>query len=228
MQRREQFEKDLTRLSDSILLMASRVEEQLSLALAAYERLDASIGNVVVELDQQVNKLRYDIEEQCILLIALQQPAARDMRLIISALNMIVDLERIGDQAKGVVKALHHLHKRPVDAPPLAIKKMGVIVLDMLHKAKEAYASRNVELAQTIGEQDDEVDSLYAQAFTTVMYRMADATTPEEIEDWYEVLRVAREFERAGDLVTNVAEQVIYLVTGNLLEINVDRPGEVG
>ena len=149
------------------------------------------------------------------------------MRLIISALNMIVDLERIGDQAKGVVKALHHLHKRPVDAPPLAIKKMGVIVLDMLHKAKEAYASRNVELAQTIGEQDDEVDSLYAQAFTTVMYRMADANTPEEIEDWYEVLRAAREFERAGDLVTNVAEQVIYLVTGNLFEINVDRPGEV-
>jgi phosphate transport system protein len=99
---------------------------------------------------------------------------------------------------------------------------MGHVVMEMLQQAKTAYSTGNVELARVLSKRDDDVDSLYARAFTQIMYRMADATSPQEIEVEYELLRIARELERFGDLVTNVAERAIFLVTGNMIEINSD------
>jgi phosphate transport system protein len=224
MHTREKFERDLQQLSDDILLMASRVEEQLSLALASYERLDPSLTSLVNDIDRQVNKTRFDIEERCLELIAMQQPAARDLRLIIAVLNMIVDIERMGDQAKGVMKALQHMHLRPEVDRPEEIEQMGKLVLDMLRRAKEAYVQRDIKLAQAVGRSDDEVDKLYAKAFTQIMYHMAGSGSPEQIESQYELLRIAREFERFGDLVTNIAERLIFLVTGSMTEINSDDP----
>lgn len=224
MHTREKFERDLQQLSDDILRMAGRVEEQLSLALASYERLDPSLASLVNEIDREVNKTRFDIEERCLELIAMQQPAARDLRLIISALNMIVDIERMGDQAKGVMKALQHMHQRPLVNQPPEIAQMGQLVLEMLRRSKLAYAQRDIKMAQEIGESDSEVDKLYARAFTQIMYRMAGASDPDQIEAEYELLRIAREFERFGDLVTNIAERLIFLVTGSMSEINVDDP----
>jgi phosphate transport system protein len=222
MKPREHFDRELQQLSDSIMLMASRVEEELSIVLAAYERLDPTLASVVSDLDRQVNKMRFEIEERCILLIAKQQPAARDLRLIIASLNMIVDLERMGDQAKGVAKSLRHLHGRPRGTLPPEIAEMGRTVLDMLRTVKIAYANRDVQLAQHIAKQDDEVDMLYARAFTHIMYQLASSGSPEEAENEYEVLRIAREFERFGDLVTNVAERLIFIVTGSMEEVNVE------
>ncbi len=222
MRPREHFDHELQQLSDSIMLMASRVEEELSLVLAAYERLDPTLASMVSDLDRQVNKMRFEIEERCILLIAKQQPAARDLRLIIATLNMIVDLERMGDQAKGVAKALRRLHGRPRGTLPPEIAEMGRLVLEMLRSVKIAYANRDVALAQQIAQQDDEVDMLYARAFTQIMYQLAGSGSPEEAENEYEVLRIAREFERFGDLVTNVAERLIFIVTGSMEEVNVE------
>jgi phosphate transport system protein len=177
-------------------------------------------------LDREINRTRFAIEEKCLELIAMQQPAARDLRLIVAAMNMIVDLERMGDQAKGVSKALHHMHTHPMENRPPEIKQMGELVLDMLRKARLAYTDRNLDLARLVAGSDDEVDKLYAKAFTQVMYRMADANTPAQVEAEYELLRVAREFERFGDLVTNVAERSIFLVTGTMSELNVDADGQ--
>ncbi len=224
MHTREKFEHDLQQLSDNILLMESRVEEQLSLALASYERLDPSLANLVNDIDREVNKLRFEIEEKCLELIAMQQPAARDLRLIISALNMVVDIERMGDQTKGVMKALKNMHQRPAVNRPPEIQAMGQMVLDMLRRSKDAYAQRDIKMAQEVGLTDNEVDKLYAKAFTQIMYRMADATGPEQVQAEYELLRIAREFERFGDLVTNVAERLIFLITGSMAEINTDEP----
>lgn len=224
MHARERFEHDLQKLSEDILLMASRVEEQFSLALAAYDRLDPSLANLVNELDREVNRTRFAIEDKCVELIAMQQPAAGDLRLIVSALNMIVDIERMGDQAKGVMKALVHMHTRPMKSRPPEIHQMGVMVLDMLRRAKDAYVRRDIELAREVAASDDEVDKLYARAFTEIMYRMADTNSTEEVEAEYELLRIAREFERFGDLTTNVAERLVFLVTGSMAEINVDEP----
>lgn len=224
MHTREKFENDLQKLSEDILLMASRVEEQLSLALAAYDRLDPSLASLIADLDREVNRSRFAIEDKCVELIAMQQPAARDLRLIVSALNMIVDLERMGDQAKGVMKALQHMHIRPVKTRPAEIHQMGVLVLEMLRRAKDAYVRRDIDLAREVAASDDEVDKLYARAFTEIMFRMADTNSPEEVESEYELLRIAREFERFGDLTTNVAERLVFLVTGRMAEMNVDEP----
>ena len=220
---RERFEHDLEQLNQNILTMIDRVEEQLSLALAAYDQLDPTLGNLITDLDRQVNTIRFEIEEKCLELIAMQQPAARDLRLIVAALNMIVDIERMGDQAKGVNKALQHMHQRPMENRPPEIKQMGLLVLDMLRQAKQAYANRDVDLARVVAGSDDEVDKLYAKAFTQIMYRMAGADTPGQVEAEYELLHIAREFERFGDLVTNVAERSIFLVTGSMTEINVEQ-----
>jgi len=194
----------------------------MSIALAAYERMDPTLASVVGDLDRQVNKMRFEIEDRCILLIAKQQPAARDLRLIIASLNMIVDLERMGDQAKGVAKALRHLHGRPRGTLPPEIGAMGHMVLDMLRQIKEAYANRDVVQAQKVANMDDEVDKLYARAFTQIMYQLAGSGSLQEAENEYEVLRVAREFERFGDLVTNLAERLIFLVTGSMDEVNIE------
>jgi phosphate transport system protein len=158
----------------------------------------------------------------------MQQPAARDLRLIISALNMIVDIERMGDQAKGVMKALQHMHPSSIKSRPAEILEMGQLVLDMLRRSKSAYIARDIKMAQEVALTDNEVDKLYARAFTEIMYRMADASNPEEVESEYELLRIAREFERFGDLVTNLAERLIFLVTGTMQEINVDDPTSEG
>ena len=228
MHTREKFDRDLQQLNDDIMAMASRVEKQLSLALAAYERLDPSLAALVNEIDREVNKTRFDIEERCLELIAMQQPAARDLRLIIAALNMIVDIERMGDQAKGVMKALQHIRQPVLADRPVEIQQMGELVLNMLRRAKQAYAERDIQLAREVGQADNEVDKLYAQAFTKIMYRMAGAGDANQIEAEYELLRIAREFERFGDLVTNIAERLIFLVTGSMGEINTDDPTPEG
>ena len=222
MHTRERFDQALQDLNGSILAMMGRVEEQMSLAIAAYDRLDPALANIINDLDRQVNRTRFEIEEKCVELIAMQQPAARDLRQIVAAMNMIVDIERMGDQAKGVSKALHHMHPNTIEQRPVEIKEMGVRALEMLRQAKTAYADRNVDLARVVAGSDDEVDKLYAKAFTQIMYRMADASTPAEVESEYELLRIAREFERFADLVTNIAERSIFLVTGAMSEINLD------
>ena len=155
-------------------------------------------------------------------MIAKQQPTARDLRLIIASLNMIVDLERMGDQAKGVAKALKRLHGRPIEKLPPEIGEMGHLVLAMLRQIKDAYANRDIHLAQQVAKQDDDVDKLYARAFTQIMYRLSSSGSVEQTEDNYEVLRVAREFERFGDLITNVAERLIFIVTGSMEEVNIE------
>jgi phosphate transport system protein len=222
MKPREHFDRELQQLSDAILLMASRVEEELSIVLAAYERLEPTLASVVSDLDRQVNKMRFEIEEQCLLLIARQQPTASDLRLIIASLNMIVDLERMGDLAKGVAKALKRLHNKPLEKLPSEIADMGHLVLTMLRRIKDAYANRDVALAQQVARQDDEVDKLYARAFTQLMFRLSSSNSLEQTQDDYEVLRIAREFERFGDLITNVAERLVFIVTGSMEETNLE------
>jgi phosphate transport system protein len=219
---RAHFDRKLNDLRDLILLMGSRVEEEMKLALEALATLHPDKANEVFAADRVVNRMRFEIEEQCFSLIVTQQPAARDLRTIMTAMNIIVDLERMGDQAKGIAKVIPHLLKQPlVDRPP-ELKHMGELVSRMLNQVLLAYARANVDLARMIANQDDEVDLLYAQVFGKIMMQMAHTNNPEQIEASYELLRVARELERFGDLATNIAERIVYLVTGTLEEINVD------
>jgi phosphate transport system protein len=219
---RERFERKLNELRDGILKMGSMVEEELNLALRALEMLDADLANQVFEADNKVNAARFEIEDKCFGLIVTQQPAAGDLRAIVAVQNMIVDLERMGDQAKGIAKVIPHIVQYPNRLQLRELKQMGIMVSAMLRQSMAAYAHDNVELAQLVASQDDDVDGLYARVFTQIMQYMAEIESPDKVEVTYETLRVARELERFGDLATNIAERVIYRVTGKLNEINVD------
>jgi len=222
MSTRGRFEQKLNELRADILAMGSLVDEELQLALEALRNLDPAIAQAVNERDVVVNQTRFTIEEKCFALIVTQQPAARDLRAIITAMNMIVDLERMGDQAKGIAKVVRHLQKFPEQERPTGLEAMGQMAGSMLRQAMTAYAHDNVDLARLVAAQDDEVDTIYARVFSEVMLRMSQVREPEQVEASYEILRSARELERFADLATNVAERVVYLVTGSMSEINQD------
>ncbi|MCB0209498.1 MAG: phosphate signaling complex protein PhoU [Anaerolineae bacterium] len=219
---RERFTNQLNKLRDDILAMGSVVEEELRLAIEAADSLDFSLAHKVQAMDKTVNEKRFAIEEKCTAIICTQQPTARDLRAVIAVMNMIVDLERMGDQAKGIAKAVLHIENNPSQTQPIEIKEMGRIVSAMLRQTMTAYANRDIELAEQVPNQDNEVDELYHQLFTRIMVRMAQAESADKCETNYEFLRMARELERFGDLTTNVAERVIYITTGLMQETNID------
>jgi phosphate transport system protein len=221
---RAHFDQQLNALSDAILLLASKVGEEMRAALSALRTLDTNKALEVMEQDKLINKERFEIEEKCYELIAMQQPTARDLRLIISAINIVTDLEHMGDQAKGVARVTARLATHPVVDRPSELQQMGDLVLEMLKQAMRAYTLRDVSLAKTIAKRDEDVDALYAVVYTTSMTQMALAGVKEKAEAAYEVLRAAREVERFGDLVTNIAERIVFLVTGEFGEREVTAP----
>jgi phosphate transport system protein len=219
---RERFQRKLNELRDYILKMGGMVEDELNLALNALEQLDTDLARQVYDTDAAVNATRFAIEEKCFELIVTQQPAARDLRAIVAVMNMIIDLERMGDQAKGIAKVVPHISQHPNHAQLPELKQMGAIVRGMLRDCMTAYATNNEPLALQVVGRDEQVDRLFDRVFSQVMQQMAGAESPEMAEAVYEILRVARELERFGDLATNVAERVIYLVTGKLYETTTD------
>ena len=170
---RHRFEMQLNELREDVLKMGSMVEEELHLAMDALEALDTAKAKQVYIADDVVNATRFEIEEKCFALIVPQQPAARDLRSIVTVMNMIIDLERMGDQAKGIAKVVPHM-VRSTDIPrPPDVKEMGRLAGKMLNQAMTAYAHDNVDLAKMVAHQDDEVDALYAKIFHHLMEYMA-------------------------------------------------------
>jgi phosphate transport system protein len=213
---RHQFRRTLDELRDQIITMGSRVREQLRLALLSLETLDTDIAKQVSAYDREVNRLRFEIEERCFVLIATEAPAARDLRLIFAAANMIVDLERMGDQAKGLAKATRKLKKEPTIVRPAELQQMGALVGTMLDDALRAYADGDLELSRQISARDVEVDALFSNVFGQITQMLAEAGDPASVRIIYNLLRAAREIERFGDLVSNFSERSIYLITGEM------------
>lgn len=211
---RELFEQQLSEMRDQVTIMGSQVAEELQTALAALGTLDCALASQVPDMDRIVNQIRFAIEDMCFTVIATQQPTARDLRLVFAVANMIVDLERMGDQAKGIAKLIPDLAGQPTLSIPAEIQQMGRIVSQTLGEALRAHAERDIVLAEQALRRDQEVDALYAAVFAKVMLMMVQADTPETARAAHGILRVGRELERFGDLATNVAERCIYLITG--------------
>jgi phosphate transport system protein len=220
---RDHFNRALNDLRVDILAMGDLVAGELTLAMSALETLDADLAKQTFEADKAVNQARYNLEDKCTQLVVTQQPAARDLRAILAVLSMIVDLERMGDQAKGIAKIIPHLIKFPAHPRPPELNQMGTIAKKMLLDSMTAYANGDITLAQTVAAQDNYVDQLYAKIFRQIMDHLTGAQDSDKVEATYEILRAARELERFADLSTNVCERVIYIVTGKMDETNVDR-----
>jgi len=222
---RTHFDKQLSDLQDEILRMGSMVEEGLRMALGALAESDHETARRVLAFDATINAQRFAIEDFCVELIARQQPIARDLRSIVAVMNMIVDLERMGDQAKGIANIALGLGPHPEWEGLDEIWQMGDIVIAMLDQCMKAYAAHDIKMAREAALRDNEVDELYLRLRRKVVQRCAETDNPALVQSYFDVMRATGYLERYGDQATNVAERVIYIFTGAVDEIN-PEPGE--
>ena len=211
---RAEFQKDLRDLQDELLVLANMVEKAIARALDALKNRDLALSEEVVRDDDIIDRKRMELEERCIDLIATQQPLAGDLRVLITVLHMSVELERMGDYAEGIAKISLMMGNEPPLKPLIDIPRMADKATDMLRRSLDSFVNRDVEQASAVCEDDDEVDALYEQVYRELLtYMMA---SPAAIQRATFLLWVAHDLERIADRTTNIAEQVIYMVTGDL------------
>lgn len=217
---RETFERQMQGLLDQVLVLGSMVEQAVLDSLDALKRRDLTAARRIREADLQINEKRYAIESGCITLIATQQPMARDVRFLAAILEIITELERIGDYAKGICKITQLISEEEID-PVLIynLQQMANIGLGMLRRALDAFVSGDAAAAREIPLEDSKVDGLYNQMYRKLMEQMAaDITT---IDRANHIMWAAHNLERMSDRVTNICERIIYVATGEMKELDV-------
>jgi phosphate transport system protein len=219
MHPRESFEQALRGLEDDIVRMGTMAGALIHRAIEALQARDAGEADAVIADDTRVDALHLEIEQRVIALLATQQPMARDLRELTSTMAISIDLERMADHAEGIGKAIKRLIKEPPLKPVVDIPRIEQIVQGMLQDALDAFVRRDVALAESLAAKDDMVDDLRSQVFRELLADMVK--DPQTTSRALELILVAQHLERAADHITNVAERVIYLVTGEMRELNV-------
>jgi len=213
------FDKRLQNLQDELLVMGSMVGEAINRSTDALKSRNLALARQVIEDDKKINQKRYDIEEMCVKLIATQQPLARDLRVIIAVLSMIVDLERIGDYAEGNANIAITIGDEPPLKPYIDIPRMTEKSTEMLHAALDAFIRRDADAARKVIADDIVVDGLYDQVFRELItYMTSDSGT---INRAMRLIWVAHNLERSADRVTNICERIVFIVTGKVEEVSV-------
>jgi phosphate transport system protein len=216
---RETFERQMQMILDQVLVLGSMVEHAVLDSLDSLKRRDLAAARCIYESDLQINEKRYSIESGCITLIATQQPMARDVRFLAAILEIITELERIGDYAKGICKITQVISKEEID-PVLIneLQQMANFGLDMLRRALDAFVAGDATVAREIPMEDVKVDQLYNQVYHKLMKQMTvDITT---IDRANHIMWAAHNLERMADRVTNICERIIYVATGEMKELD--------
>ena len=214
---RKTFENELQEIKDEILVLGSMVEQAILGTVEALKKRDLEASRKILSADTEINKKRFDIENQLMILIATQQPMAHDLRLLASSMEIISELERMGDYAKGIANINIRMGDQPLLKPLIDVPRMAQKGVDMLHRALTAFVEEDLEVANTLPMEDDEVDALYNQVYRELMtFVIAD---PKSIERANWLLWVAHNLERVADRVTNICERTIFIATGELTEI---------
>jgi phosphate transport system protein len=221
MEIRTTFHKKLKEIHDDLLVMGSMVEKAIELSMEALKKRDLATANRVITDDIYINQKRFEIEEKCIQIIATQQPMAGDLRAIVSVLNIISELERIGDHAEGIAKIAILIGDEPPLKPLIDLPRMAEKTIDMLHRSLSTLAARDAATARQIATEDDEVDALYSQVYRELLTFMAE--DPKTITRATRLLWVAHNLERSADRVTNICERIVYIVTGKIEEIGASK-----
>jgi len=206
------YENDLQRLQEKILRMGGLVEDAIARSLQALVDRDAGLARETRERDHLVNRLEVEIDELCVELLALRQPAASDLRLIITGLKISTDLERIGDLAVNLCERVLELLDAPPLKPLIDLPRMAEKARAMVRDSLDAYVRRDAELATNVCARDDEVDDLNRQVFRELLTYMIE--TPANISRALSLSMIGRYLERIADHATNISEMVIYLVKG--------------
>lgn len=209
---RQSYIQEIEALRNDIMLMGEKVKQAIQDGVQSLALQDPDLARRVMAGDDLIDRLEEEIEDKCMVLIARQQPLARDLRIIGTGLKITTDLERMGDHASDIAKIALELGKQPLIKPLVDIPNMAELAEGMLQKSLEAYVTLDISLAEQICLDDDEVDHIYYRLFRELLtYMMED---PRTISQATQLLFVARYLERIADHATNIAEWIIYLVTG--------------
>ncbi len=221
---RQNFRHELQRLQDELLLLGSIVETALIDSVSILKQRDMEGARRLIAEDEKINRKRFAIENDVLTLIATQQPVASDMRFLASMLEIVTELERIGDYAKGIANINLMIGEAVLVKPLVDIPRMADKARDMLHRALDAFIRWDVELARAIPAEDDEVDDLYNQVYRELLALIM--SNPSNMDQATYLLWAAHNLERTADRVTNICERVVYTVEGHLTELNKEEPGE--
>jgi phosphate transport system protein len=211
---REHFQNMLRGLELELVGMGEMVIAAIDRSISALKNVDKAEAERIIADDALINRRRWDIENQCIQLFATQQPVAGDLREIVSFMDLITNLERMGDHAKGIATIVVRHDQKPLLKPLIDIPRMAEKASEMIRKSLNAFITQDVAAARAIIEMDNEVDDLYEQIFRELLtYMMED---PKTITRAVYLIWVSHNLERIADRVTNICERIIFMVTGEI------------
>jgi phosphate transport system protein len=219
------YDAELKELNLKILEMGGLVEKQIEHAVRGLVERDDALCRVTIERDRDVNRMDVDIDDLCIRLLALHQPAAKDLRLITTGLKITTDLERMGDIAVNLCERAIELNKEPQLKPFIDIPRMAQVAQTMLRQSLDSFVREDVDLALRVCRDDDVIDQLTQQLFRELMSYMVEA--PQTITRATRLLFVAKYLERVADHATNIAEMVVFTVKGKSIRHLDVVPGSV-
>lgn len=215
---RNYFDKELQELHLMMLKMCTVVEEALINTVYALKHQDVKMAQAVIDGDDVIDDMEYEIEDKCLKLIALQAPMAKDLRFIATALKIITDLERIADHAVDISKITLKLADEQYIKELIDIPRMGEIATRMIKESIDAYVKQDADKAKEVAKMDDEIDAFHKQIFRELLLIMME--DPKKINQATNFLFVSKSIERIGDYVTNICEKIIYAVTSEHMNLN--------
>ncbi len=218
---RADFDHKLKVLQDDLIGLGNLVGQAINQAMDALKNRDLDASQRVVAGDDLIDQKRFELEDQCIDLIATQQPIAIDLRTLMAVLHISVELERVGDYAEGIAKVTLLMGDEPASKPLFDLPLLADKASDMLGRSLDALVLRDAGAAEQVCEDDDQVDNLYREVYRELLTQMT--RDPQSIKRATYLLWVAHDLERIADRATNIAERVIFLVTGKLPAVNESR-----
>jgi len=222
---RKIFTQKIQNIQDEVLLLGSMVEEAVTKSVLSLKNLDRPQAQQIYEEDAAINDKRYAIENGILIVIATQQPMAKDLRQLASMLEVTSELERMGDYAKGIAKVVLKLQNLDIQIPYTQIDKMTELAIGMLHRALTAFIEEDAQTAAQIPYEDTAVDELYESIYhECVQLMMSD---PQTVDDANLIMWVGHNLERLADRVSNICERTVFIATGDLIELEVDDEDEL-
>ena len=215
---REHFAQKILDIKHQVLRMGALVENIIETAVTALETQDLDLAKKVYEKDDEIDRLELEIEKECVMLLALQQPLAKDLRTIASVLKIVTDLERMGDNAVNIAGVTLEIGKEPMIKPLADIPRMAEIAREMLQMSLDAFVNEDIALAKKAAGRDEEVDWLYETVINDILNIITEKK--ELTQRGTKLLFIGRYLERIADHSTNICERTIYMITGELKEIN--------
>lgn len=221
----KKYEEDLKKLREEILYMGGLVEDQIQKAVKSLVDRDSELAKIIIERDHEVNRLDVEIDELCIRLLALHQPAGKDLRFITTGLKITTDLERIGDMSVNTCERALELNQEPQLKPYIDIPRMARIAQRMIRESLDAFVREDTSLALKVCKDDEEIDQLNSQIFREVITFMIE--DPHTINRAMKISSISKYLERMADHATNIAEMVIFMVKGKSIRHLKELPPSV-